>query len=59
VKNDAPKKPKSANYAKTNEVELFIIVEESLNMETHDDVWIIDAGVSQHMTSHNDWYTSL
>jgi len=34
-------------------------VEESLNMETHDDVWIIDAGVSQHMTSHNDWYTSL
>jgi len=34
VKSDVLKKPKSANDVKTNEVELFIIVEESFNMET-------------------------
>jgi len=54
-----PEEAESANYVKTKEVEFFIMVEESLNMATHDDVWIIDTGVSQHMTSHNDWYTSL
>jgi len=28
-------------------------------MVTHDDAWITNGGASRHMTSHNDWYTSL
>jgi hypothetical protein len=59
AKNGTLKKPESANAANTTEVELFIAVEESCSMATHDDAWIIDSGASRHMTSHNDWYTSL
>ena len=59
AKNDTLKKPESANVAKTTEVELFIVVEESCSMATQDDAWIIDSGASRHMTNHNDWYTSL
>ena len=59
AKNDTLKKPESANVAKTTEVELFIAVEESCSMATHDDVWIINNGASRNMTNHNEWYTSL
>ena len=46
AKNGTLKKPESANVAKTTEVELFIAMEESCNMATHDDAWIIDNGAS-------------
>ena len=49
----------STNSAKTTEVELFIAMEESCSVATHDDSWFIDSATSWHMTSHNDWYTSL
>jgi len=45
-KNGTLKKPKSTNVMKTTEVKLFIVMEESCSMVTHDDVWIIDSGAS-------------
>ena len=59
AKKGTLKMPESANTPKTTEVELFIAMEESCSVATHDDSWIIDSGASRHMTSHNDWYTSL
>jgi hypothetical protein len=59
AKNGTLKTGETANVAKTTEVELFIAVEESCSIATHDSSWIIDSGASRHMTSHNDWYTSL
>jgi len=59
AKNDSLQKLESTNIAKTTKVDVFIIMAKSCNMATHNDVWIIDNKASWHMTSHNDWYTSL
>jgi len=42
TKNSTLKKLECANVVKMTKIKLFITMEERYNMETHDDVWIID-----------------
>jgi len=58
-KNDMPKTHETRNARRMMEVELFFVMNKRSNIATLNGLGIIDSGVLEHMTSHNNWYTSL
>lgn len=58
---ECPNWERQAHYAELDEEdeELLLVAYEELHHTTHEDVWFLDSGCSNHMTGSKEWFIDL